>query len=143
MHDADRLTAITARINASLLVLDHYARVDAEPLLQDEVRLGHLKYGFQTAIEACIDAAQHVVADRGLGMPASNSDAFHVLARAKLISTELADGMGQAVGFRNVLVHQYAEVDDHRVVGHLADLPRLREFVSAMSALVAAADDPP
>ena len=37
--------------------------------------------------------------------------------------------MAGAVGFRNVLVHQYVEVDDERVVDNLDRLDDLRRFV--------------
>jgi uncharacterized protein YutE (UPF0331/DUF86 family) len=90
------------------------------------VRLGDLKYTFQTTIEACIDAAQHVVADRGLGVPTSNGAAFLTLADAGLLDRELGVVMAGAVGFRDVLVHGYADVDDVCVVDHLDRLDALR-----------------
>jgi uncharacterized protein YutE (UPF0331/DUF86 family) len=36
-------------------------------------------------------------------------------------------------GFRNLLVHEYAEIDDLRVVGHLDDLADIDAFVRAVS----------
>lgn len=44
--------------------------------------------------------------------------------------------MAQAVRFRNVLVHGYAEVDDVRVVGFLAELADIDSYVEALSRLV-------
>lgn len=140
MVDAERLVAVLSRVTARLAILDQYAGQDPDVLLGDRVRLGDLKYTFQTAIEACIDAAQHVVADQGLGVPASNAAAFRSLAGAGLFDTELAATLAGAVGFRNVLVHGYAEIDDRRVVAHLQHLDALRRFVAAMTAVV---DDGP
>lgn len=137
MVDAERLVAVLGRVTARLAVLDDYAVDDPDRLLTDEVRLGHLKYTYQTAIEACIDAAQHVVAARGLGTPASNAEAFRLLARAGVLPDDLATSMGGSVGFRNVLVHGYADVDDRLVIDHLAHLPALRGYVTAMTALLA------
>lgn len=140
MVDAERLVAVLGRVTSRLAVLTGYAataRDDAAGLLADEVRLGHLKYTFQTAIEACIDAAQHVVAARGLGSPASNAEAFRLLARAELLPDDLAATLAGAVGFRNVLVHGYAEVDDRLVLENLSKLPALRAFVTAMTSLLA------
>jgi uncharacterized protein YutE (UPF0331/DUF86 family) len=140
MVDAERLLAVLARITARLHILERYRGQDRAGLLDDEVRLGHLKYTFQTAIEACLDAAHHVVADGGLGVPASNAEVFRMLARAGLLGDELAAVMAGAAGFRNVLVHDYAEVDDARVVDNLAYLEHLRGFVAAMTVLL---DRPP
>ncbi len=136
MVDAERLLSILGRVTSRLRILDGYAAQERAGLLADRVRLGDLKYTFQTAIEACIDAAQHVVADRGLGVPASNGAAFLSLADAGLLERELATVMAGAVGFRNILVHGYAEVDDARVVEHLDRRPALRAFVSAMTRLL-------
>lgn len=139
MFDVERLVALLGRVTSRLAVLDGYAdaaRSDAEALLTDEVRLGHLKYTFQTAIEACIDAAQHVIAADGLGTPASNAEAFRLLRRAGILPSDVATSLAGAVGFRNVLVHGYAEVDDRLVVDNLAQLPALRAYVAAMTALL-------
>lgn len=136
MVDAERLVALLSRVTSRLLVLDGYAAQDRAGLLADRVRLGDLKYTFQTAIESCIDAAQHVVADAGLGVPTSNADAFRLLAAAGLLDGDLAGAMAGAVGFRNVLVHGYAEVDDTKVVDHLEHLSELRAFVATMTDLL-------
>jgi uncharacterized protein YutE (UPF0331/DUF86 family) len=136
MVDAERLLGLLGRVTARLAVLERYAAEDPAELLEDEVRLGHLTYTFQTAIEACIDAAQHVVADRGLGTPTSNADAFRLLARDGVLDVSLASSMAGAVGFRNVLVHGYADVDDRLVVANLSRLSDLHAYVRAMSALL-------
>lgn len=136
MVDAERLLSILGRITARLRILEGYADQDHDELLGDRVRLGDLKYTFQTAIEACIDAAQHVVADQGLGVPASNADAFGLLGRAGLLDVELATSLAGAARFRNVLVHDYVEVDDAIVVTNLQRLDNLRRFVSVMSRLL-------
>lgn len=136
MVDADRLLAILGRVTARLRILRGYAETDREGLLADRVRMGDLKYTFQTAIEACVDAAHHVVADLGLGVPNSNGEAFRLLSGADLLATELATEMASAAGFRNVLVHDYAEVDDPQVVKNLQHLDALQAFVGAMSKLL-------
>lgn len=136
MVDADRLLSVVARITDRLRILDEYAAADRHELVTDRVRMGDLKYTFQTALEAAIDGAQHVVASEGLAVPATNADAFRSLATAGFLTTELADTMAAAAGFRNVLVHDYAEVDDERVVDNLDRLPELRDYVTALTALL-------
>lgn len=136
MVDEERLLALLARVTARLEVLDGYAATDPEELLADRVRLGDLKYTFQTAIEACIDAAHHLVADRGLGVPDTNAEAFRSLAKAGILDHDLGLRMAGSVGFRNVLVHGYADVDDRQVVANLAERDALRSFVAAMTRLL-------
>ena len=45
---------------------------------------------------------------------------------------ELSDQLARAVGFRNVLVHDYVTVDDNIVVRRLEDLSDFDRFVSAV-----------
>ena len=44
-------------------------------------------------------------------MPATAADAFAELVQLELIERGLAQRLQRAVGFRNVLVHEYTEVD--------------------------------
>ena len=55
--------------------------------------------------------AMHVVADRHLGVPQSTADAFSLLQRAGLIDPPLAAALRGMVGFRNVAIHQYDQLD--------------------------------
>lgn len=136
MVDAERLHRVLRRIADGLGRLRGYAAADPKALLGDEVRLGHLKYLFVTTIEGCIDAAQHVCAADGLGPPANNADAVRVLGRHGILSLELAEEVARAVGFRNLLVHGYADVDDRRVVANLGRLDDLERYVDALAALI-------
>jgi len=99
----------------------------------DPTWLRAVKYAFVTAIEACLDVAQHLSASEGWGPPSTNADALVVLGRHGVLDPDLARGLARAVGFRNVLVHEYVTVDD-AIVGHrLDDLSDLDGFVSAVA----------
>lgn len=52
--------------------------------------------------------------------PAEDSAAaVRLLAQHGVVDAELAQRLAAATGFRNVLVHGYAEIDDERVVANL------------------------
>ena len=63
--------------------------------------------------EAAIDLANHWIADKGLRTPESNRDTFSVLEESGEIDPALAERLRGWAGFRNVLVHQYANIDHH------------------------------
>lgn len=136
MVDAERLHRLLRRLTHDLAWLSRYAEADPEGLLADPVRLGHLKYLFVTAVEAVIDAAHHVDAARGYGPPDTNAQAVLLLGEHGLLEAPLAASVAQAVRFRNVLVHGYAEVDDRLVVGFLRRLSDLSDYATAMSRLL-------
>ena len=85
-----------------------------EPALHDLAeRYLHL------TVEACLDLANHWIADRSLPTPDANRDTFTVLERAGELSPEAADRLRGWAGFRNILVHEYLEIDhsvSHRAV---------------------------
>ena len=105
----------------------------ADPVRRrDPMWLPGVKYTFVTAIEACVDVAQHLCSSEGWGPPADNADALRQLARHGVLPHELGDQLARAVGFRNVLVHEYVAVDDEIVVRRLEDLSDLDRFASAV-----------
>jgi uncharacterized protein YutE (UPF0331/DUF86 family) len=102
----------------------------------DPMWLRGVKYGFVTAIEACIDVAQHVCSAEGWGPPNDNGDAMTLLGRHGVLDPMLARNMRQAVGFRNVLVHEYVDVDDAVVSTRLHDLNDLHRFAASVAGYV-------
>lgn len=136
MVDAERLHRILRRVTDDAAVLQGYAAGEPPALLEDPVRLGHVKYVFVTMLEGCIDAAHHVCAAGGYGPADTNAGAMHLLARREVLPADLADRMGLAVRFRNVLVHGYAEVDDRRVIASLQRLDDVGLFVGHLARLV-------
>ncbi len=87
------------------------------------------------AIETCVDIAGHVIAERRLRVPGTYAEVFEVLGDAGLLPADLRDLMVKMVGFRNVIVHEYARTDPALVVGilreHLVDFTRFRAAVLA------------
>jgi len=126
--DERRVRRLLQRVGTDLAYLTERARGDRAALRADLERLAALKYHFVTAIEGCLNVAQHLCASEGWGPPASNADAMRILGRHGVLSPDLAESMARAVGFRNVLVHGYIEVDDDRVVAQLDRVAELEAF---------------
>ncbi|WP_273836296.1 type VII toxin-antitoxin system HepT family RNase toxin [Guptibacillus sedimenti] len=79
----------------------------------------------QRACEASIDLAMHIVAEKKLGLPQNSRDAFTFLEKEEIISSPLSHKMKAMVGFRNIAVHDYQEVNlailQKILEGHLVD----------------------
>lgn len=71
-----------------------------------------------------------------MGAPADNGDAVRLLGEHGVCTPALARSIRQAVGFRNVLVHEYVRVNDDIVTGRLKALGDLQDFVSQVAAFV-------
>jgi uncharacterized protein YutE (UPF0331/DUF86 family) len=61
--------------------------------------------------EQAIDLANYVVRARKLGVPTTSAETFDLLATGDVISNEMAESLKGMVGFRNVAVHQYRDLD--------------------------------
>lgn len=133
MVDADRVTRLLGAISTDADLLESIADGDRPSTGVDQIRLGAIKYAFITAIEGCARVAHHICASEGWGAAESNSEALTLLARHCVISNELGGSLARAVGFRNVLLHQYIDVDDRRVLDNLERVSDLRDFVSSVA----------
>lgn len=65
----------------------------------------------QRACEASIDLAMHIVADKKLGLPQSSRDAFTLLEDHGIIPSSLSSKMKAMVGFRNIAIHGYRDIN--------------------------------
>jgi uncharacterized protein YutE (UPF0331/DUF86 family) len=82
----------------------------------------------QVAAQACIDIANHIIADSGYRTPQGYAESFNVLLEEGIIPIELADKMKMVAGFRNILVHDYLEIDNKIVYQSLKHLEDFHEF---------------
>jgi uncharacterized protein YutE (UPF0331/DUF86 family) len=87
----------------------------------------------QRAVQATVDIAAHVVSHENYGLIGSLKDLFVSLEKNKVIDDNLSKKMQKMVGFRNIAVHDYQEinVDILRsvVANHLNDF---EEFYTAI-----------
>jgi len=69
----------------------------------------------QVSIEVVIDICNLLVSGLRLGLPAEEEDLFRKLLKADVVSEKMGDKLREMRGFRNILVHEYAQVDDKLV----------------------------
>jgi len=122
--DAALLAKRLAVIETCVRELTTLARPEA--IAHDIREQRFIEHTLQIAIQAALDVASHVVSDRRLGEARTNRELFDLLARDGWIGAPLAESLRRMVGFRNVLVHGYDDVDlrvvEDVVANHLTDL---------------------
>jgi uncharacterized protein YutE (UPF0331/DUF86 family) len=82
------------------------AGIQADQLVQDSLVLN-----VQRACQTAIDLATHLVQAAGIGPPNDSRDAFRRLEAAGRLPRELSARLQAMVGFRNIAVHRYHELD--------------------------------
>lgn len=127
--DAVRLARLLQALGERLAFLRDRAAEDRPTLRADPVRLAAVKYGFVTALEAVLDITHHLLAAELWGPADSGGDAVRVLVRHGVLTGETGERIARAIGFRNLLVHGYADVDDDVVVAYLGRLDDLQQVL--------------
>lgn len=123
--DEDVVLAKVSTIRKCIATIRSLA--DAIPESDREwMRLDLTALNLQRAVEAALDIASHLISANGWELPRDSRHAFRIVAGHGVVSTasqEVLDGM---VGFRNIAVHNYRELDPAIVRGiaahHLGDL---------------------
>lgn len=116
MVDPGRIRALLDRLVEETANLRRLAALSNAELLADPDRMAAVKYRLLVAIETCIDVGEHIVSSEGLRAPESFADTFAVVAEAGYLPIDAVETLQDMARFRNLLVHVYEEVDDHRVV---------------------------
>lgn len=113
-------------IRRRLVKLDEYTRILRELRAAEQgqfVRDYHL-YGLaerylQLAIGCLLDVSNMLVSGLGLRKPERYQEAVDILAEAGVLSPELVRRLTGVAGFRNILVHEYLDIDRNLVYQYL------------------------
>jgi uncharacterized protein YutE (UPF0331/DUF86 family) len=77
-----------------------------DPDLQDIITLNLTR-----AVQLCVDIGVHLIAATEAPPPDTMGQTFDTLAKVGIMSDHLAMQMKKAVGFRNIAVHNYGEIN--------------------------------
>ena len=106
-------------------------------LLQDVDAQDVLVLNLSRAIQLCVDISVHILSRLEQTMPDTMGKTFGELASAGIIDDELANEMRKAVGFRNIAVHDYEEIN-YEIVYAIAQkkLVNFRSFVKQILVVI-------
>jgi len=136
-YDMTRVRERIQYIESSLARLETLRALPRETFLDDFRNVETAKHLLQTAIEAMMDIAGHIVARRRLPTPHEGAETFRRLGEAGLLPPERVQVYVQMVRFRNLVVHLYQEVDAERVYEILqSGLDDLRRFIAEVWGIV-------
>ena len=117
-----------------------FNRLASYQTLTDEEIAGNLekRYTVERLLELCIqsiiDSSRLLVALKGWGSSGNDRDAFLLLAERNVINGALAERLVRAKAFRNILVHEYADVAPELLSAHLrTGFSDLKEFHAAVT----------
>ena len=103
----DIVLAKIAIIKKCVATIADIQLADMSPWVVEDLSVLNL----QRAVQASIDLAHVVIAKYGLGLPSDYSQTFTILARQRIIDQDTANILKKMVGFRNISVHEYQEIN--------------------------------
>lgn len=105
--------------------------------LKDYRKMDMIILNLQRACEAVLDLAMYIVSTRKLGLPQNKRQAFVLLEENKIIDESMSRNMQGMVGFRNIAVHDYKEIDEDIlkdvIENHLTDLLDFARVIFGLS----------
>jgi uncharacterized protein YutE (UPF0331/DUF86 family) len=138
MVDRHVVQARIGKIREYVALLRQIRRSTKEAsFIRDPLVYGNAERYLQLAIQGVLDISNHILADSDSRLPRDNKELFDLLATRKVLPVRLARKLVAMAGFRNILVHEYLEIDRRRVYQILRDdLDDFERFIRAVTKLL-------
>ena len=109
--DKDIIMAKLSKLQQYLNYLRELQKSSFEDFASDFKITGAVERYLQVSIECMIDIGNEIISSLLLRRPERYRDIPYILARSGVIPERFADTMASMIGFRNLLVHDYATIN--------------------------------
>ncbi len=92
-------------------LLERLREYPKDSILKDPFVYGNLERYLQLAIQTVLDISNHILAERKVRGISEYRDLLERLGSEGVISVELAARIIPMAGLRNILIHQYLDLD--------------------------------
>ena len=115
MIDKDLLIAKADAVKRYLNRIKQKRNTDLEAFTKDIDCQEIILFNLQMAIQNCMDIASHIISQEDLGVAGSYNEMFYILEDKGYIDKNITEKMVKAVGFRNLMVHEYTRINLNQV----------------------------
>ncbi|MCK5233744.1 MAG: DUF86 domain-containing protein [Candidatus Aenigmarchaeota archaeon] len=140
MIDKERILDTLRELDGFLEELDAAMPETMEEYLASSEKRRVCERLLQLSIECVVDASISLVRGLRLGTISDEENAFTKLEAKKVLSKSLSKRLKDMKGFRNVLVHRYAQLENERVYDLLEN--NLNDFENFKEAVLKAVKSP-
>jgi uncharacterized protein YutE (UPF0331/DUF86 family) len=123
------------QLEQSIKKVEKYKKeIDKKKFLESGLYQDALVHNLGRVVEAMLTIGNMIIAEESLKKPEVKEEIFQILEKEKIITQKLADALKGAAGFRNVLIHNYVDLDLDLVYRNIEKgLPVFREFLSQIA----------
>jgi len=111
MIDRNIILSKTSKVDHHLQRIKKKIAVSQDEFLGDLDLQEIILFNLQMAIQNCVDLSAHIISDEELGIAGSTGEMFYLLQENGYLSPELTEKMVAAAGFRNIIAHEYGNLD--------------------------------
>ncbi|MEK6938000.1 MAG: DUF86 domain-containing protein [Nanoarchaeota archaeon] len=101
-----------------------------EELLESKIHQYSVSMLMMNIINLCVDIGNEIISLKQFGYPESYRDVFNILEKNKILSRPVANKMKNLVGLRNLIAHEYGEINFELLYGQAEDLNLIEVFIS-------------
>lgn len=123
-----------ARLEENLAILKEIEQEMQEGII-DKKQEWQIRYGFFESIHIVIDIACKLTSKYNFAKPKSYKECIEALVKAKIIDAKLGDDLVKMVGFRNILIHDYEEIEKDALISYLQRVEDFKKFIQAVKDL--------
>ena len=119
MTDVDLIRRKTTQLNEYIADLKGVQDCSLQEFSGNKQLRRFVERTLHIAIECALDIGNHIISDNGWREPQSNKDVFVVLCENNIVSQNQCLSLQKMAQFRNLLVHDYARIDEIILFGIL------------------------
>jgi uncharacterized protein YutE (UPF0331/DUF86 family) len=109
-----RKEVLSRKVNAVRFHLDRIrtkSNISLDEFLSSDDVKDIVCHNMFVMLQYVIDICNHIISDEGMEEPVFLSDMADILAKEKVIKKELVKPLKSMTGLRNLLAHQYGDID--------------------------------
>ncbi len=117
------------RLSVCLQKLEPFKSKTKEELLKDTYLQDIVERNLEVSAQAVIDIANRIISVEGLEKPQDYYEAIIRLGESKILPRKFAQSLAPIAGFRNILVHDYMDINWDEVYNNLLQLNDISQFM--------------
>jgi len=125
LDNVDKLVLRLKKLSDQLKELKKHGQISVEKLNSDKLLSSALERQLEVACEIALDIARLVNTDQRLPVAEDYKGYIVSLGKANILPAEFATEFSKIAGFRNILAHDYLDIDPKQIVdkinNHLVD----------------------
>jgi len=117
------------KLRTCLKKLEPFKTKKKEEILQDPYMQDIIERNLEVTAQAAIDIANRIISIEGLEKPRDYYEAILRIGESGILPLEFAQNLAPIAGFRNILVHDYMDIDWDEVYNKLHQLHDISQFM--------------